>query len=110
MPIGSSDAERGYSILKHTRYDRRSRLNEDSLDSILRIRINGPEIDKFSALHYSKLWAQEGNALTDSAVSTQPDTSTKKTRLEELEDVDLIPDESTGRFKNKRYFTDSNLF
>ena len=80
------------------------------MDSILRIRINGPEIDKFSALHYAKLWAQDGNALSDSWVSsTQADTSTKMARLEELEDEDLIPDESTGPFKNKRYFADSNL-
>ena len=66
IPIGSSDVERGFSILKHANYDRRSRLKEETLDSILRIRINGPEIGEFNAVRYARRWEKEGKILTDS--------------------------------------------
>ena len=43
LPLGSADALRGFSILKHSRYDRRSSLKTATFDGILRIRINCPE-------------------------------------------------------------------
>ena len=60
LPIGSADAERGFSILKHARYDRRSSLVTYSLDAMLRLQINGLNFEEFDALKYAKLWEQAG--------------------------------------------------
>ena len=49
LPVGSADAERGFSIMKHAKYDRRSRLTPKHLEDILRLRINGPSLEKFDA-------------------------------------------------------------
>jgi len=54
LPVSSSDAERGFSILKHAKYDRRSKLGPENLNAILRLRINGPDLDNFNAFAYAK--------------------------------------------------------
>jgi len=36
LPVGSSEAERGFSIMNHIRYDRRSRLTPQHLEDLLR--------------------------------------------------------------------------
>ena len=46
LPIGSADDVRGLSILKHSRYDRRSSLKAATFDGILRIRINCSELTR----------------------------------------------------------------
>ena len=38
IPIGSSECERGFSIMNHIRTKRRSRLGGDTIDSLMRIR------------------------------------------------------------------------
>ena len=38
IPIGSSECERGFSIMNHIRTKRRSRLAGDTIDSLMRIR------------------------------------------------------------------------
>lgn len=58
LPVGSVDAERGFSILTHTRYDRRSRLTPQHMDDILFLRINGPPVEKFDPAKYVKHWLQ----------------------------------------------------
>lgn len=65
VPVGSADAERGFSILKHTRYDRRSRLTPQHLKQILEIRINGPPIEKFQPRKYSLKWLSKHIAPDD---------------------------------------------
>ena len=66
LPIGSADIERGFSVLKHIKYDRRSSLGLPALNALLRVRLNGPEIEKFNALTMAKLWKRTGHILTDS--------------------------------------------
>lgn len=65
LPVGSVDAERGFSILTHARYNRRSRLTPQHLDDILFLRINGPSIEKFDALKYTKAWLDARHMETD---------------------------------------------
>ena len=36
------------------------------MNALMRIRINGPDIDRFNALPLAKLWLLEGHILTDS--------------------------------------------
>lgn len=42
VPVGSVDAERGFSILFHSLDSRRSRLRISTIDDILQIRLNAP--------------------------------------------------------------------
>ena len=66
IPIGSSDCERAFSILFHIRSKRRNKLGEDTLENMLRIRLNGPKtINQFASLEYAKAWALSNNMLTD---------------------------------------------
>ena len=102
LPIGSSDAERGFSILKHARYDRRARLIQETLDAILRIRINGPDIDEFNAMKYAKLWKSAGKMLTDAPGGKN---YSSKPPLDELDG-----DVGSGKHKGKKYLLGSNIF
>ena len=42
--------------MKYVRYDRRSRLTSANLDHLLRIRINGPPLEKFDVTPYTSDW------------------------------------------------------
>ncbi len=65
IPIASADVERGFSILAHTRSDRRSRLTAAHLQNILFLRINGPPLEKLDAARYAQAWIEAGVMQTD---------------------------------------------
>ena len=66
IPIGSADAERGFSIMNHIKHERRARLTSKHLEDAMRIRINTEdEIEKFPAQKYAKLWVAENHLRTD---------------------------------------------
>lgn len=67
IPVGSAEAERGFSIMNHIRGDgRRSRLTSKHLEDIVRIRTNGPDkIEEFSAVKYAKIWTNQNHMLSD---------------------------------------------
>ncbi len=98
-PISSADAERGFSILFHTRSNRRSRLTAEHLDGILRLRINGPKnIALFPALRYAQAWHRQGRYLTDDSTRTRfPPSNT-------------IADDDPEDTASKIFLDGSNLF
>lgn len=66
ITTGSTEAERGFSIMNHAKYDRRSRLSGSNLDHIMRIRMNGPnDMASFSAAKFAKRWISENHYRTD---------------------------------------------
>lgn len=66
ITTGSTEAERGFSIMNHAEYDRKSRLTGSNVDHIMRIRINGPnDMASFSAVKFAKRWRKEGHIRTD---------------------------------------------
>lgn len=66
LPIGSADAERGFSVMNHVKSSRRSRITPKHLEDSMRIRINGPdELEKFPASKYAKRWINENHWRTD---------------------------------------------
>ena len=98
-PISSADAERGFSILFHTRSSRRSRLTAEHLEGNLRIRINGPKsIAQFPALKYAKLWQRQGKLLTDDKLGAQFEPP-----------VDVADEDPEGT-ASKKYLDGSTLF
>jgi hypothetical protein len=95
LPIGSADAERGFSIMNHIRTNRRASIKSATLDAMMRIRINGPDkLEQFDAQKYSKLWVagkhlrsdttlQQGaiKRKSDNLVSTDSDETDYKTYM-----------------------------
>lgn len=50
LPVGSVDAERGFSVMNNIKTSRRQLLTNERLEDLMRIRLNGPyEIEKFGA-------------------------------------------------------------
>jgi len=97
IPIGSADAERGFSIMNHIRTSRRSRLSPSTLDSLIRVRLNGPnELDKFKAFKYSMEWVKHHLRTDD------PQRQHKKRKI----DQEIDPEDDV----NKVYFPRSSLF
>lgn len=62
IPVGSSDAEASFSILKHILYDRRSTLAPAPLEDSMRIRMNGNKNPKeVDFVRYAKKWIERGH-------------------------------------------------
>ena len=98
-PISSADAERGFSILFHTRTSRRSRLTAEHLDVILRLRINGPKnIPLFPAFKYAQAWHRRGHYLSDNSIRTKFEPSNE------------IADDDPEGTASKIFLDGSNLF
>ncbi len=83
LPPSIADAERGFSFLTHTKYDRRSSLSAETTRNIMRLRSNGPPLEQFDSNWYAHQWLQERHR----TVGDQP-RDPKKTTSEE-EDIDL---------------------
>ena len=56
IPLSNGHVERCFSQLKLTKSDRRSCLKQDRLDNLLRIRIEGPPLDKWKSDKAIQLW------------------------------------------------------
>lgn len=78
LPVGSAEAERGFSIMNYIKSKRRARLLPETLDHIMRIRINGPEVKKFAARKYAKAWVNEKHMRTDDPLNIRPRVSTEQ--------------------------------
>ena len=61
IPIHTADVEWTFSQLKLVKTRRRNRMNERTLDSLLRITIEGPHLDKFPVSDTVELWASVKN-------------------------------------------------
>jgi hypothetical protein len=57
LPPSSADAERAFSIMKHIKSSRRTRMALKTLDGLMRVSLNGPkDLTKFPAAKYAKLF------------------------------------------------------
>ena len=61
VPIHSADVERTFSQLKLIKTSIRNRMNEQTLDSLLRIVIEGPPLQDFPVAEAVALWAKKKN-------------------------------------------------
>jgi hypothetical protein len=87
LPVGTADVERGFSILNHIRYDRRSRLTVKHLEEMSRIRINGPPLSKFHAEAYASHWIKSGHIESDDPIQMRKSKSQKPYRGSSLFDA-----------------------
>ena len=51
--------------MKSIRTQSRNRLCAERIDALMRIRINGPPLEKFDAMAYSEEWVRRGYLLVD---------------------------------------------
>lgn len=123
LPIGSSDAERGFSTMKYLKRNRRL-LKSTHLDHLMRIRINGPDdISRFHAVKYAKKWLEQGHWRTDNPLSgggrkrTRVSTGRSEAEGMEVVDVDSGDDEIAEEQVegedddgSVEYLTESTLF
>ena len=61
VPIHTADVERTFSQLKLVKTRTRNRMNERTLDSLLRVAIEGPDVSNFPVVEAVKLWAKKKN-------------------------------------------------
>lgn len=67
LPVGSAEAERGFSVLNILLKSKRTnRLTDAHVNDLLRIKINGPDsIHEFAANKYAKEWLKQNHRRTD---------------------------------------------
>ena len=78
LPIGSSDAERAFSILSHIKSKRRGSLQPDAIQDLMRIRLNGPTLNEVNFDKFAKKWLEEGNRDTDDPRSVRGPNKSKE--------------------------------
>lgn len=99
IPISSAEAERGFSTLKYIRDTHRSRLTPESLDAVLRIKLNGPdELEYFAAAKYASKWVRKH--MPSDAISGSSKKNTAKLSLLEPDNVEM----------KKKYLLKSTIF
>ena len=81
------------------------------MNALMRIRINGPDIDRFNALPLAKLWLLEGHILTDSKQVPFPKRYAKDQELDEAAEF-LTEFENDGKefLKKATYFSICDRF
>lgn len=66
IPVGSAEAERGFSIFNHIKTSRRSKLTGKHVEDIMRIRINTADsLEKFAATKYAAQFLKDDHIRTD---------------------------------------------
>lgn len=87
IPASSADAERAFSILKHIKSSRRSRLSYVTVDDLLRIWLNGPSrLDDFPSARLAKKYTgvhvgnprDAGGRPAKRKLPTETDSSSKR--------------------------------
>src|SRR5271156_2631826 len=85
LPIGSADVERGFSVKNHFTSYWRSTLTTSHIEDIMRIRINGPEIQDFDPIIYTLHWINTNHLDSDdpkeARSGTQKDHNRRKSAL-----------------------------
>jgi hypothetical protein len=59
LPVTSVECERGFSTLNLIKTKLRNRLNTDTLCALIRIKIEGPPVNKFDFASVASMWFQE---------------------------------------------------
>lgn len=59
LPISTAICERGFSLLNNIKTDKRNKLNVDTLDILIRIKLHGPVIEDFDSTEAIEMWWQE---------------------------------------------------
>ena len=61
VPVSTADCERGFSTMNRIKTDPRNRLKMTTLDKLIRLSSEGPELDEFNFERAAMLWASKSN-------------------------------------------------
>lgn len=61
LPLATACCERGFSTLKRIKSDWRSLLGTDTLDHLMRISADGPDLESYNAAHALQHWWDKGD-------------------------------------------------
>ena len=59
IPVSTADCERGFSTINRIKTDSRNRLKTETLDKLIRLSVEGPELDQFDFEQAASLWASK---------------------------------------------------
>lgn len=62
LPVSSAVCERGFSAQKRIKSDVRSCLNPDTVEDLIRISTEGPELEEFDAIESVEKWLSKGKS------------------------------------------------
>ncbi|KAK7944756.1 hypothetical protein WMY93_000484 [Mugilogobius chulae] len=79
LPVSTAECERGFSAMNRALTDERNRMQICTLNALLFLSVNGPEITSFPAQMYAEMWINEGRHAADDA-RTGKEKSLPKTR------------------------------
>ena len=103
IPVHSADAERGFSALKRTKSDWRSKLKDTHLSDLFLVQLEGPDIKKFDPSDAIFLWSNKDRRpnhkphketvelhVTDSDISDSDSVSDSGSDLESDSESDVL--------------------
>ena len=61
VPVSTADCERGFSTMNRIKTDPKNRLKTTTLDKLIRLSSEGPELDEFNFERAAMLWASKSN-------------------------------------------------
>ena len=59
LPVATTDCERAFSTMKRVETDLRNRMQTKTLDQLLRIRIEGPDLSEFDFEDVVDCWSKQ---------------------------------------------------
>ncbi len=112
VPVGSADAERGFSILFHTLDKRRMLLTPETIDGILKIRINGPPTKEFYCKMYKDHWLANNHIESDNTARLPrgPAKKADDDELAEESDDPVAQNNQNTYFSNEMWQNRYNVF
>ncbi|KAJ8353632.1 hypothetical protein SKAU_G00211990 [Synaphobranchus kaupii] len=69
IPVSTAECERGFSAMNLILTDERNRMLVSTLNTLLFIAVNGPEVVQFPAQKYTIMWVKEGRHSADDAAT-----------------------------------------
>jgi hypothetical protein len=95
LPISSTECERGFSVMKFIKDEKRSNLKPETLEAILRCKTNGPRDERyFNADYYARAWLKDNHMRSDDPAKQRKKLKTSDSRSEKI-NTDLAEIEPT---------------
>ena len=67
LPVSTAECERGFSAMNRILTEERNRMTVSTLNSLLFLGVNGPEVRSFPAEKFAEMWIKEGHNAANSA-------------------------------------------
>ncbi len=77
LPLSTSECERGFSVMKYIKDEKRFNLKPETLEASLRCKINGPRDERnFDARYYARAWINSNHMKSDDSAQQRKSKKT----------------------------------